>query len=255
MRFPALQGVIRRRILVNFRVKPEVLVSILPPQFRPKLYEGWAMVGICLIRLEQIRPKWMPVPVGVDSENAAHRIAVCWTENGEEREGVYIPRRDTNNLLNHLVGGRLFPGEHHHSKFDVTDDRKRIDFLAEANDDELKIELHAHAADELPSSSIFKTLEEASNFFKYGSVGYSETAAKKHLDGMMLITKHWEVKPLAVDSVKSTFFENKELFPEGTIEFDCALIMRDIQHEWQAAPDMETCAPGCSPVQTQQSTA
>lgn len=248
MKFPAIQGVIRRRILVNFRVKPEVLSSILPPQFRPKLHDGWAMVGICLIRLEQIRPKWMAIPIGITSENAAHRIAVYWTdENGEEREGVYIPRRDTSNFINHLVGGRLFPGEHHHTNFNVTDDRSKIDFLAES-DDALKIELHAHATDQLPSTSIFKSLEEASNFFKYGSLGYSETAAKKHLDGIVLVTKHWEVKPLAVDSVKSTFFENKQRFPEGSIEFDCALIMRDVEHEWQAAPDMNVCAPGCAPL-------
>src|SRR6202022_39026 len=71
----------------------------------------------------QTRPLGLPAIVGLSSENAAHRVAVCWTTpDGEYREGVYIPRRDSNSLANHLVGGRLFSGEHHRASFDVHDD-------------------------------------------------------------------------------------------------------------------------------------
>lgn len=120
MRLPALQGLVRRRIRANFRVDPEVAARQLPAPFRPKLVGGWAMAGICLIRLEQLRPLGMPSVLGVSSENAAHRIAVTWEDNaGPAREGVYIPRRDTGALLNHLTGGRPCPGEYHHARFDV----------------------------------------------------------------------------------------------------------------------------------------
>src|SRR5687767_2154390 len=114
MALPTIHGVIRRRILVNFRVDPVVIQRLLPEPFRPKLYGSAALAGICLIRLEQIRPRPFPAAMGLSSENAAHRIAVEWTTPaGEEREGVYIPRRDSDSLVNYLVGGRLFPGEHH----------------------------------------------------------------------------------------------------------------------------------------------
>jgi hypothetical protein len=51
MRLPVIRGVIDRRILVNYRVAPEVLAKTLPPPFRPKLYNGHGVAGICLIRL------------------------------------------------------------------------------------------------------------------------------------------------------------------------------------------------------------
>ncbi len=76
---PVVQGVIARRLLVNFRVRPEVLAALLPGPFRPKLVHGFGMAGICLIRLEQVRPRGLPAFVGLSSENAAHRIAVEWT--------------------------------------------------------------------------------------------------------------------------------------------------------------------------------
>ena len=60
MRLPIIHGVIRRRLLVNFRGDAEVMGRILPPPFRPKLHGGYAVGGICLIKLEQIRPGWLP---------------------------------------------------------------------------------------------------------------------------------------------------------------------------------------------------
>lgn len=246
MKFPAISGTIRRRILVNFRVKPSVLQALLPAPFEPKLHNEWAMAGICLIRLEQIRPSWMPLPLGIASENAAHRMAVCWTdENGESQEGVYIPRRDSSSLLNYLVGGRFFPGEHHRTEFRIVDDRQRIELNARAFDGSVSIELNARAEEDFPENSIFSSLAEASRFFERGSTGYSATASGQYLDGVVLVTRTWKVNPLAVDSVQSSFFQNKKAFPEGSIEFDCALIMRDIEHEWRAAPSMEICNQDC----------
>ena len=78
MKLPIIQGLIRRRILVNFRVDPAIIQRQLPSRFRPKLHAGSAIAGICLIRLEQIRPKHLPGVLGHSSENAAHRIAVLW---------------------------------------------------------------------------------------------------------------------------------------------------------------------------------
>src|ERR1043166_2387439 len=101
MRLPQIHGIIRRRILVNFRIDPEVIQRQLPPKFVPKLHAGSAIAGICLIRLEQIRPTGLPSFLGLSSENAAHRIAVLWKNEADQmEEGVFIPRRDTNSRLN-----------------------------------------------------------------------------------------------------------------------------------------------------------
>jgi len=128
MKLPSIHGVIRRRILVNFRVRPDVIRTLLPARFRPKLHAGYAIAGICLIRLERIRPRFVPSVFGLSSENAAHRIAVLWNDDdGVEREGVFIPRRDTGSAINLLAGGCLFPGEHHRAAFQVHCSDRRID--------------------------------------------------------------------------------------------------------------------------------
>src|SRR5437588_11250442 len=91
MRLPVIQGVIRRRILANFRVDAQAMQREIPARFRPKLQNGLAIAGICLIRLEHIRPRAMPKIVGLNSENAAHRVAVIWDEGGKvAKESLYL---------------------------------------------------------------------------------------------------------------------------------------------------------------------
>ena len=239
MRLPVIHGLIRRRLLVNFRVDAEVMERFLPPPFRPKLHLGYAIAGICLIRLEQIRPGWLPRYCGLSSENAAHRIAVLWDEpSGESRQGVFIPRRDTCSWLNHLSGGRIFPGEHSLADFIVVDDGSRVSMDVRARDGRMAIALRAHESDLLPESSCFDSLAESSAYFQGGSVGYSVTRDRYRLDGIRLQTDGWQVRPLTVENVESSFFADEATFPAGSVTFDHALIMRDLRHQWHGEADL-----------------
>jgi hypothetical protein len=239
MRIPVLKGTIKRRLLVNFRADPGVVQRILPEPFRPKLHGGYSLVGICLIRLEQVRPAGLPGAMGLSSENAAHRIAVTWTDDaGIQREGVFIPRRDTGSLLNRLAGGRVFPGEHHGATFSVTDTGGHIDFSMQSFDGAVSVKVVGDDADTLPASSCFGSLGEASAFFEGGSLGYSVTGNRDRLDGLLLRTMEWRIRALGVSAIHSSFFADRERFPAGSIEFDHALIMRDVLHEWHKAEDL-----------------
>jgi hypothetical protein len=232
MRIPVIQGVIDRRMLVNFRVRPDVLAQVLPAPFRPKLLNGWGMAGICLIRLRQIRPRHLPAMIGVTSENAAHRIAALYERDGKTQEGVFVARRDSSSRFNALAGGRLFPGIHHHARFDVaeTDQSFRVELTSD--DSQVHLLVDAAISESLPSTSLFASLNDASAFFEAGSVGYSPGFGEGEFDGMELRSFKWNVQPLEVRRVKSSFFEDLARFPAGSVEFDCALLMRGIEHEW-----------------------
>ena len=224
---------------MNYRVDAAVMQRQLPEKFRPKLHNGFAIGGICLIRLEEIRPRGMPAFLGMHSENAAHRVAVLWDdEQGKTQEGVYIPRRDTNSKLNQIAGGRVFPGEHHAAKFAVTDDGETVDFSLKSEDGEVAVEIKACTSNTLPKSSGFSTLEEASQFFEPGALGYSATKSGLKLDGIRLKTMNWKVDALDVSHVRSSYFDDRSRFPEGSVVFDCALIMRDIEHEWHSEQEL-----------------
>ena len=238
MRLPKVHGLIKRRLLVNFRVSPEIIRRQLPAPFVPKVHDGHAIAGICLIRLQDIRPKGVPRVLGLASENAAHRIAVRWEDQTGLHEGVYIPRRDTGSIISHLAGGRLFPGEHQRAVFHVDDDGERVNLHMRSVDGVAEVKVVGRRAAALPSTSCFRSLSEASGFFEPGSVGYSATASGQRLDGIVLKTHEWSVAPLEVDEVYSSYFADSNLIPEGSVTFDCALVMRNISHQWRSAADM-----------------
>lgn len=236
-----IRGTIRRRILVNYRVAPEVIQRVLPPGFEPKLVDGYAMAGVCLIRLEDQRPSRFPVGVGLSSENAAHRVAVTRREGGTLRESVYIPRRDSASRLQHWLGGRAFPGELGSARFTVQDDGRSI-VLSMWAADGLRVTLVARDGDLLPEASVFRSLEEASCFFRAGSLGYSATRGGSRLDAVYLDAAAWRVSVLDAEVARSTFFEDRSWFPPGSVEFDSALIMRNIEHEWRRSESLRLSA-------------
>jgi hypothetical protein len=234
MKIPTIIGVIDRRILINFTVDAEIIAKLIPKPFRPKIYNGKAIVGICLIRLKHIRPKTFPAFMGLSSENGAHRIAVEWDENGEIKEGVYIPRRDSSSLFNNIIGGRVFPGKHLLAKFDVKESNENYHVSFKSSDN-TTISIEAKKTKLFNANSIFKNIENASAFFENGSVGYSPNGNK--FDGMLLKTNNWKVEPLEVKSVTSSFFDTEENFPKGSVQFDNALLMTNIEHEWSSVED------------------
>jgi hypothetical protein len=233
-----IHGIIDRRVLLNYHIDPEVLRRVLPPAFKPKCYGGYGVGGVCMIRFKQLRPRLMPAWVGFSSENAAHRIAVQWEQDGEQREGVFIPRRDTNSWFNKTLGGRLFPGIFQRSRFEPLESDSSVSLRIVRADGGTEIAFVGRVADQLPPTSIFPSLEAAASFFSLGATGYSATNTTGHYHGMELYSVNWTVAALAVNEAQSSFFDDHDRFPPGSVGLDCALLMRGIEHEWHSRPDL-----------------
>ena len=246
MKAPALAAVMERRILVNYRVDPELLGASLPAPFRPALVGGHGVAGICLIRLGRIRPAGLPAALaagGLRSENAAHRAAVCWDGPDGPVTGVYIPRRDTSSRLAALAGGRLFPGYLHLARFRTREDDEGFRIQVASRDGIVRIEVEAHLASDLQPGSIFPSLEAASGFFRCGPAGYAATPADGVFDGVELETDGWTLQPLRLDMVASSFFDDRHRFPAGSAVPDSAFLMSGLSTVWHPQPRLRAELP------------
>ncbi|MFI9365566.1 DUF2071 domain-containing protein [Kitasatospora sp. NPDC053057] len=238
MRQPRLASVVERRLLVNYRVAPDVAARLLPGPLRPQLVHGYAVAGICLLRLGSVRPPWAPKAFGLRSENAAHRIAVEWDGPDGVETGVYIPQRVTASRLNAWAGGRIFPGEHGRADFEAHETPGQISVALATRDGDTRVDVTVELSDELRGSELFADLTDASRFFRAGAKGFSATSAGPHLDGMELRTNVWHVEAGRVRSAASSFFDDPDRFPPGSATLDCALVMRDVPARWRPLPAM-----------------
>jgi hypothetical protein len=147
----------------------------------------------------------------------------------------------------------VFPGVHHHARFTVEETPERLALDMQSDDGLATIGLRARlirgsswrggTAPAWPMDSVFGSLEEASRFFATGSLGYSPSTVPGRLDGLELRCRTWEMEPLEVDEVRSSYFDDRRIFPRGSIEFDHGVLMRNIEHEWHERDDL--CAPAC----------
>jgi hypothetical protein len=123
-------------------------------------------------------------------------------------------------------------------RVEVIEQDPRIAFHMRSADGQVDIDLVAHAARTLLPDSCFASVSDASAFFEGGRLGFSVSTSRRALDAIVLNTTSWKVEPLDVECVSSSYFADRERFPEGSIRFDCGSIMRDIPHEWTAAAAM-----------------
>jgi hypothetical protein len=101
-----------------------------------------------------------------------------------------------------------------------------------------RVSVDVGMAERFQSSALFTDLKDASEFFRRGSVGFSDGRDERCLDGMELDTGSWRVDPVEVRAVHSTFFDDQDRFPPGSATLDCALLMRDVSATWNPLPPM-----------------
>lgn len=236
MRRPRMASRIERRLLVNWRADPDVIAPLLPDPFRPQVLRGRAVVGVCVLELTGLRPAGLPEWVGVRTQSAAHRVAVVWDEDGRDRAGVYVLRRETSSRLARWAGGRAFPGVLGAARFEADDADDPRDHLrvAYTTSDGVAVDVAGSISPRL-DSDLFTDLDKASAFFRGGSVGYSPCRNGCTVEGIALQSADWSMEPVALEHAHSSFWDDHHRFPAGSVQLDSALLMRDLAVHWTPA--------------------
>lgn len=227
MRPPDLVGRIERRILLDHAVDPDVAERHLAAGLAPRLLDGRAVVGVCLIRLAEVRPVGVPAGLGRSIEAAAHRISVVGP--GEE-PGVFVPRRDTPSWAAALAGGRLWPGVHGRARVTVASTTRSLGIEVACRDGAAvsvavdRNELRGAALDDPDATSAFHAVERTA--WSPGRDGRLETA--------VLDCSPWAARPVGVIAAASTWLDDPDVFPPGSVRLAGALLMEDVAMRWSA---------------------
>jgi hypothetical protein len=223
----AVRSTIERRLLVNWRADPVDVAPMLPTGFRPNLVDGSAVVGVCILRLEHVRPPGLPRWAGAGFTSAAHRVSVSWDgRDGREEHGVYVLRRDTSSRLAAAASGRLFPGELRRAEVTDTSTDEELS-ISVVGDDGASVVVHGLVGG-ADRSHLFPTPAAAERFFLGGAVAYSPRAGADRLDALDLDAARFDLRPVTLDVARSTIWHD-------IATFDGAYLMRDVAATWRAA--------------------
>lgn len=224
---PHLVGRVERRILLDHAVDPAVAARHLPPGLEVRLLDDRAVVGVCLIRLAAVRPAGVPGAVGWGVEAAAHRISVTGPD-GEP--GVFVPRRDTTSWLVVLAGGRVWPGVHGRARIDVARTTRSLG-VDVAGRDGTRV---AVAVDRDTRRGTALAAPDAACAFHAGE----RTAWSPRRDGVpeaaVMECTPWAARPVGVTAARSTWLDDPEAFPPGSVRLAGALLVEDVAVRWSA---------------------
>lgn len=124
-------------------------------------------------------------------------------------------------------------------RFEVHETPNDLRVAFNSQDDTTKVSVDVRVVEGFSGSELFADLEQASEFFRHGSAGFSATRGERRLDGLELRTDSWQVAPVEVNSARSTFFEDRHRFPQGSALLDDALLMRDVPVTWRPLPSLD----------------
>jgi hypothetical protein len=226
---------LRRRLLIAYRLDAQVARDLIPAPLRPQLVDGQAVAGICVLGMDGIRPLGLRGGWGLRSENATHRIAVEWDEDGDTQVGVFIFERYSSAAHAVLFGGRLFPGVHRRARFTITEAADRFALSMQARGATLAADVEVDS--DAWNSALFETPEEASEFYRAGRVGWSRRHDGETLERVALTSTAWAAEGARLHSLRSSFFEE---LPEGSAVVDSVMVMRDIPLKLSAVPPAAT---------------
>jgi hypothetical protein len=236
LRTPIVEATIERRVVIVYRLDPDVVADLIPGPFEAQMVKEFAVGATSFTSVKHLRPRGLPPWLGRDSEHAAHLIAVTWLNQRRPAIGVFCSRRHTSSRVIATSSDRLFPGTRELADFAVDDHGSKVHIAFVSRKGTGLVDAEVTVGEPLVGSALFATTEEASRHIRRGAVAYSLRRKGGLLDGLELRTRTWPVEPARIDHVRSSFFDDPNVFPPGTAVADSAFVMRDVAADWRAAP-------------------
>ena len=219
MKITPAHGVIERRLLVNYRLDPDVAKKLLPAPLQPRLVGGYAVAGIALAHLGRLRPAGLPAVAGLSRETAMHGIAVEWERSPSLHTGVFVLHRDS-------VG--VGPGRRLRRPpcFTVDDRTDGLRIAYTSRDRTVRVDVDVSLAAGLAGSALFRDVRAATRFLDLDSPEGASWGPQ--LRGLKLSVGDRCISAARVRTATSSIFAGTSVFPPGSVHVDSALLLRDL---------------------------
>jgi len=233
VRVALVHGVIERRLLVAYRLDPVVAQQVLPPPFRARQINGYAVAGIALARLGRLRPAGLPSVRTLTRETTTHGVAVEWESARALHTGVYILHRDrgapTAVAPAAIPRGRLGRRLHPVPEFTVDERADGLRVAYASRDRAVRVEVDVSLGSSLDASALFPDVPTAARFFDLDGAGAGWGPTVR---GLRLTAEDRSLGAAHILTARSSIFADASLFPPGSVHVDSGLLLRNVAVAW-----------------------
>jgi len=193
----AAQGRADCRLLILYRVAPELVQSRLPAALSPVTVRGSALVALEYTRLERRATDWLPAGIAPGRDHLELRYVVERNGRKPRRTSDYVLERHTSSPL-----GASWAARFGHAQAHLCEARLELD--------EARLRLRVTSAD---VEQLFLSAELAGEL--RGSLFAHARAARELL-------REPRLQPIRVLELRARPFDDPALFPAGSASYDSA---------------------------------
>jgi len=224
-------GTIARCWLFVYQTPANDVRHLLPARLEPVQHRDCAFWNIVVCKVQNMRPKLLPLPIGVTYWHVAYRLYVNFqTLSGDTSEGLYFVRSDCDNPLMAAAGNVLTDFNFHTASISVSENSLSTEIKIGAPFGDAYARINVTEPPALPTDSAFDTLEEAEQFLKYKPNGIAvDSSGCANVVHIVRDELAWKSKLISVEEASWAFFEDKNVRPEICYQVE------PIRYQWNRA--------------------
>lgn len=239
-------GTVVRRFLISYAVPPDLLTDYLPPGAECATHDGCAWVSACFVRMDDMRPNFVPSFAGMGFNYLIHRTrARLPFPDGKLREAVLVLQPNINRRLLSSFGSLLTGVGFRTRKVDFTEDNDNWRIQMISNDEILYDATisKSSCSETISSGSRFSTASEADGFLLGVSFGGQWSKGQSKLKLLPETHDPWKTLACTCVTHKNQFLESLGV---DSLETDHAITMTQIPHYFGITP-IKTALEGVTP--------
>jgi uncharacterized protein YqjF (DUF2071 family) len=231
--FP-VQAHFRWSLVLAYALPIDAVRPLVPEGLELDTYEDHAFVAIALVQTEGLRPKGLPKAFGRDFFLSGYRVFVRFARPGKQTlRGLRILRSDTDrpamvrlgNLFTHY-GYRLAK-----VKVERNVDRLTIDVTSASHEADLHVEAELSEASVLPSTSPFKSWQDAKRYAGPLPYTFDVDAPTGKILSVRGLRTAWSPRPVSILAHESSFLARPEF---AGARLANAFYVEDVPYSWKA---------------------
>jgi uncharacterized protein DUF2071 len=224
----------RHSLVLTYAFPPEILMPLLPAGLVLDTFQGLAFLAIALVQTEKLRPSFLPPAMGCDFFLSGYRIFTRLANSAQSKRGLRILRSDTDNPWMMRAGNMLTHYNYHLCEANLEERCQEIHWTIRTPDSEADLEVLAQWSEDpapLPTTSPFKTLEEARRFAGPLPYTFDYEAATRSIIGIRAMRQMWNPEPIEVEVRRNTFLD-REPFCQAEPLLANAFHVHDVPYQW-----------------------
>ncbi|MCA9001964.1 MAG: hypothetical protein KDB61_08580 [Planctomycetes bacterium] len=183
------------------------------------------------MRLERLRPRLVPGPLGLSMEMCTHLIPAEWEDNGVRKDVLYVLRRDVQVRGLGRAAGLLLPGHPNPARIAAIDEVEQMRVTAESKDGACRLDLGGTLSGQWPRTSVFSNGRHLMHILGNNADGF--LVFDEHGHGALIeLEAHPELaEPLDVLQQSSSLFDGG-VIPKGAAQPDASVVLRNLVCVW-----------------------